>query len=452
MTHLLNNIVANFDWASVAYFVATFVEAYLVLTVLLLIFDMDASSNQKFLCAFFMVIIGKITSTLLPQPFSLILNYCSLAILITLIFKINILKSLTTLTLTVFIFGLVNTLIQKPYLTILDISLDTFMDTPKYRITYLIISYSFFGLFILVFKRFNNIKLKINTLDSLDNKTVIILATNLLLGVFLLFMQFVITAYYIDIVSVYINLLNLLLLIAFLILSTHCFIHVLELTITRKDLAYAEECNKSLKILYDKVKGFKHDFDSIVSSLNGYIEQNDMNGLKQYFSEVKKDCKIADDLALINPRTINNPGIYSLLNNEYAKASALGINFELEFFLNLNELEINIYFFSRILGVLLDNAIEAAENSKEKFVKISFIRENVNGRAVITIENSYSNKNIDLENIFKKGITSKECHAGLGLWEVKRYVNKSKNLDLKPSVSPSTFKQEFSFMIYSSTQ
>ena len=443
MTHLLNNIVANFDWASVAYFVATFVEAYLVLTVLLLIFDMDASSNQKFLCAFFMVIIGKITSTLLPQPFSLILNYCSLAILITLIFKINILKSLTTLTLTVFIFGLVNTLIQKPYLTILDISLDTFMDTPKYRITYLIISYSFFGLFILVFKRFNNIKLKINTLDSLDNKTVIILATNLLLGVFLLFMQFVITAYYIDIVSVYINLLNLLLLIAFLILSTHCFIHVLELTITRKDLAYAEECNKSLKILYDKVKGFKHDFDSIVSSLNGYIEQNDMNGLKQYFSEVKKDCKIADDLALINPRTINNPGIYSLLNNEYAKASALGINFELEFFLNLNELEINIYFFSRILGVLLDNAIEAAENSKEKFVKISFIRENVNGRAVITIENSYSDKNIDLENIFKKGITSKECHAGLGLWEVKRYVNKSKNLDLKPSVSPSTFKQEF---------
>lgn len=443
MTHLLNNIVANFDWASVAYFVATFVEAYLVLTVLLLIFDMDASSNQKFLCAFFMVIIGKITSTLLPQPFSLILNYCSLAILITLIFKINILKSLTTLTLTVFIFGLVNTLIQKPYLTILDISLDTFMDTPKYRITYLIISYSFFGLFILVFKRFNNIKLKINTLDSLDNKTVIILATNLLLGVFLLFMQFVITAYYIDIVSVYINLLNLLLLIAFLILSTHCFIHVLELTITRKDLAYAEECNKSLKILYDKVKGFKHDFDSIVSSLNGYIEQNDMNGLKQYFSEVKKDCKIADDLALINPRTINNPGIYSLLNNEYAKASALGINFELEFFLNLNELEINIYFFSRILGVLLDNAIEAAENSKEKFVKISFIRENINSRAVITIENSYSNKNINIDNIFKKGITSKEGHAGLGLWEVKRYVNKSKNLDLKPSVSPSTFKQEF---------
>lgn len=442
MTHLLNNLVTNFDWVNAVYFVATFVEAYLVLTVLLLIFDLKSSTKQKILCIFLMVAIGKISSTLLPLPFNIILNYCCIAIFITLIFKINILKSFTSLILTVFIYGLVNTLIQKPYLSIFNISLETFMDTPKYRITYLIILYSFFALFILFLKRFYNIKLKINTLDSLDNKTIIILSTNLLLGIFILFMQLVITDYYIDIVSVYINLLNLFLLIAFLTLSTHCFIHVLELAITRKDLAYAEECNKSLKLLYDKVKGFKHDFDSIISSLNGYIEQDDIDGLKQYFSEVKKDCKIADDLALINPRTINNPGIYSLLNNEYAKASALGINFELEFFLNLNELEINIYFFSRILGVLLDNAIEAAENSKEKFVKISFIRENINSRAIIIIENSYDNKNINIDNIFKKGITSKEGHAGLGLWEVKRYVNKSKNLDLKPSSSSNTFKQE----------
>ena len=44
MTHLLNNIVANFDWASVAYFVATFVEGYLFITLLLVIFDIKASN------------------------------------------------------------------------------------------------------------------------------------------------------------------------------------------------------------------------------------------------------------------------------------------------------------------------------------------------------------------------------------------------------------------------
>ena len=130
-----------------------------------------------------------------------------------------------------------------------------------------------------------------------------------------------------------------------------------------------------------------------------------------------------------------------IINNLEKKEIIINYN-NYENKINLNELEINIYFFSRILGVLLDNAIEAAENSKEKFVKISFIRENINSRAIITIENSYDNKNINIDNIFKKGITSKEGHAGLGLWEVKRYVNKSKNLDLKPSSSSNTFKQE----------
>ena len=47
MTHLLNNIVANFDWASVAYFVATFVEGYLFITLLLVIFDIKAISKRS---------------------------------------------------------------------------------------------------------------------------------------------------------------------------------------------------------------------------------------------------------------------------------------------------------------------------------------------------------------------------------------------------------------------
>ncbi len=374
MTHLSNNLITNFNWANIAYFIAGIIESYLVLTILLLIFDLKASHKQKALCIALMLATGEISSLLLPLPFNIILNYGCIAIFITIIFKLNIFKSVTSLVLTIYIYGSVNTLIQKPYLTILDISLETFIDTPKYRITYLVILYSLLVFIALFLKRFNNLKLKINTFDSLDNKTIIILSTNLLLGFFILLMQLVITDYYIDIVSVYISLLNLLLLIAFLTLSSLCFIHVLELSVTRKDLAYAEECNKSLKLLYDKVRGFKHDFDAIVSSLNGYIEHDDINGLKQYFSEVKKDCKIADDLELINPRIINNPGIYSLLNNKYSKASNLGINFELEFFLNLSELDINIYYFSRILGILLDNAIEAAEKSKEKLVRISFIR------------------------------------------------------------------------------
>ena len=219
---------------------------------------------------------------------------------------------------------------------------------------------------------------------------------------------------------------------------------MIKLADAKKDLACAEEYNQSLEILYDKVKGFKHDFDNIVSSLDGYIENNDMIGLKNYFNEFKKDCKLTNNLSIINPRIINNPGIYSLLNNKYFKATNLGISFEIEFFLNLNELDINMYQFSRILGILLDNAIEEAEKCSEKIVRISFIRENKNNRSVITIKNTYSNKDVDIEKIFEKGLSGKENHSGIGLWEVKKYVTSSKNLDLYTNKDEKYFKQELS--------
>ena len=167
-----------------------------------------------------------------------------------------------------------------------------------------------------------------------------------------------------------------------------------------------------------------------------------MDGLKEYFKDVKKDYKIAENLSIINPHIINNPGLYSLLNNKFFKAKNLGISFDIEFLLNPNDLDINMYIFSRILGVLIDNAIEASEKCDYKIIKLSFIRDNINSRSVINIINTYNDKDLDISKIFKKGFSSKEQHSGIGLWQVNKYIKKSKNLELKPSKDDLYFKQE----------
>lgn len=264
------------------------------------------------------------------------------------------------------------------------------------------------------------------------------------MGFLTLCIQLIITTYYIDIVPIIITILSFLLLVSFLALSIYSFTRIIKLANTKRDLACAEEYNQSLEILYDKVKGYKHDFDNIVSALGGYIENDDMNGLKKYFNEIKKDCKITNNLSILNPRIISNPGVYSLLNNKYFKATNSGVTFEIEFFLNLDTLEVNMFKFSRAIGVLLDNAIEEAEKCNDKIVKISFIRENRNNRSVITVKNTYSNKDVDLEKIFEKGASNKKEHSGFGLWELRKYVKNSTNLDLYTSKDDTYFKQELS--------
>ena len=423
---------------------ACIIESYLFMNFILILFNVKVSKSQKILYTLCMSIMGTISLYIIPEPINIITNYGCILLLISFIFKLNLFKSLLALIVSVFIFVLLNILLQNPYITILNISFDKFMCTPIYRIIYLTILYLFFWSIGLFLKHFKYIKFNLELLDNLDSRTKFLIFINLLVGFLTLCIQLITTTFYIDIVPITISILNFILLISFLMLSIYSFTRIIKLANTKKDLECAEDHNKTLEILHDKVKCFQHDFANIVSTLDGFIENNDMHGLKNYFNEVKKDYQITNNLSILNPRIINNPGIYSLLNNKYFKATNLGISFDIEYFLDFNTIDVNLYELSRILGIIIDNAIEEAEKCDSKIVKLSFLRETRNNRAIITVQNTYSNKNVDIEKIFDKGESGKNQHSGIGLWEVKNYIKKSRNLDLYTSKNDKFFKQELS--------
>ena len=449
MIQFLNNIwialsSENVQLVNILLIPFGFIENYMLMSLFLIVLNVNTTLKQKALYTSVMTVVSIINLFFISSPANVLLNYSCMLFFIKVIFNLNLLKSCISLIISIFVFGVLNVLLQNPYLTLFNIDPNAFITTPLYRIPYLIIVYSCLLLLCIVLKKFKIIKFNLELLDNLDKKTLILLAINLLVGFLALCIQLITTAFYIDIVPLIISILNFILLISFLILSIYSFTRMIKLATTRKDLQNAEEYNKSLEILYDEVKGFKHDFENIISTLDGYIENNDINGLKKYFFEIKKDCKITNNLSILNPRIINNPGIYSLLNNKYFKSTNSGVTFDIDYFIDLDKLDINLYKLSRILGILIDNAIEEAEKCDDKIVKISFIRENKNNRAVITIQNTYSNKDVDIESIFNKGFSSKNSHSGIGLWEVRNYVKKSKNLDLFTSKNHQFFKQELS--------
>lgn len=101
-----------------------------------------------------------------------------------------------------------------------------------------------------------------------------------------------------------------------------------------------------------------------------------------------------------------------------------------------------IYEFARILGILLDNAIEASEQCNEKVINITFRDDSKNYRQLIIIENTYINKEVDTEKIFEKGVSEKENHTGLGLWEVRKMIKKNNNTNLYTSKTDKFFSQQ----------
>lgn len=360
-------------------------------------------------------------------------------ILVIVIFRTSILKGILSEVIPLIIIAI----FEPIYIKILTIAFNIqYVDisyTPIFRILFVVAIYLTIYILYRIFKHINfNIKL----LDNMDKKSKIILVINSAFGIIAICTQLYLFKFYSENMSYVFTIISLISLIAYFFISMYSLTKTTELQITEQNLEEAQLYNKSLKILHDNVRAFKHDFSNIVQAIGGYIGTNDMEGLKTYYSQLLGDCQKVNNLYTLSPEVINNPAIYSLLTSKYHKADELGIKINLEVFLNLNELNMKIYEFTRALGILMDNAIEAASECDEKIINVEIRKDFKVNRQLLIIENTYKEKDVDLDKIYEKGYSSKPNNTGLGLWEVRQIMKKNNNLNLYTTKNDEFFNQQ----------
>lgn len=208
---------------------------------------------------------------------------------------------------------------------------------------------------------------------------------------------------------------------------------------SKKDLKREEERienleirNQNLKENFDDIRAFRHDFSNIIQSMGGYIKTNDMAGLNNMYESIIEEVEQIKGAQQLNYEIVNNPAVYNLLNSKYKVASDLEIKMDINVLNNISMLNIKDLELCRILGILLDNAIEASKGADEKFVSLTFKYDPVNNRDLVIVKNTYSNKDVDINKIYDNGYTTKKQskNHGLGLWEVMKIVKRYKNLQI----------------------
>ena len=419
--------------------ICMFIESFLYLYIFLYIFNINSTKKQKILYILIIGINGIISSKLIPPPYNFILNYIIMFLTILIIFKLNPIKVILCMIIPIIIFALVSSLISNPYLTLLNITYEESQTIPIYKLGFLILIYAIISLLIILIKSKN---LKLTVLEELDKKTKLIIISNFILGLLVLCIQLFINFYYINEFPLLITFLNFISLFAYFFISTYSLTRVTKLYKTQKQLENSEAYNKSLSILHDNIRCFKHDFDNIVATIGGYVKTDDMEGLKKYYYQLEDDCQRVNNIATLSPEIINNPGVYAILSSKYHKADEKNIKINLEFFLDLNTLNMKIYEFTRIFGILLDNAIEATSECEEKLINIKFRNEESKHRQIVVIENTFKDSALNIDDIFQKGVSGKENHTGLGLWEVRQILKKNNNLNLHTQKSGNMFIQQ----------
>lgn len=434
-------ITQNAELTSLIMCPLMFVESYLYMIIFITLLKIPSNKQQKITYVLLYSIISLFNVFVIPSPYYTFINLFVFFILVMTIFKTTALKSILSIVIVYTMTFLLGTPLILVCVYLLKIPSSLIETVPLYKILYCIIFYCFIFFFYLIANK------GIKQINTHKIKKLNLLQLNFILGTISIAIQCFIEFKYIDYIPLYLIVLNIFILLLYFFISLYSMYRTSSLEATTQNLEQEKIYNQTLLVFYDKIRQFKHDFNNTVQGIGGYIATNNMEGLKKYYNDVLDDCQRINNLAILSPEVINNPAIYSLLTAKYHEATELGIKVTLDIFMDLSTISMKIYDLTRILGILIDNAIDAAKQCEQKEIIINFRKDNRRNKQLFIIENTYSNKDVNIDEIFEKGKSSKKTDDpkshGLGLWEVRQLIKKNRNLDLYTTKTDRYFKQQF---------
>ncbi|MGM9979350.1 MAG: sensor histidine kinase [Clostridium sp.] len=233
--------------------------------------------------------------------------------------------------------------------------------------------------------------------------------------------------------------------IMFVIIGILVYMSIKESKIEKQRIQYEslKEYTDKLELLYTDMRKFRHDYINILSSMYSFIEEGDMCGLKKYFDEKIQPLNQkmnSNNYKLVALKNVHLPEVKGLLSSKIIKAQELGLDTFIDISEPIDEINIDILELVISLGIIMDNAIEAALSSEDKRISLGLIKKNQS--VIIIVSNSFSGDIPSISMLFKQGFSTKGENRGLGLSNLKEIIDKYKNVTLDTFIKNELFFQE----------
>ncbi|MGO1821855.1 MAG: sensor histidine kinase [Ruoffia tabacinasalis] len=203
-----------------------------------------------------------------------------------------------------------------------------------------------------------------------------------------------------------------------------------------------QQYNQLITRQYDDVRQFRHDYQNILLSLDGFIKAEEWDQLRDYFERVldKHDIQTDDTNRQLGKLIyLQNADLRNLIYTKllYAKSRGIVVNIEVSesMFIETDE----TLSLPRMLGIILDNAIEEAAEIQHGELSVSLIQEEL--ESLIIVENSCRVNIESLVTLKENGYSTKGAERGIGLFNLDRLVDKSMIL-LNTQINDQVFTQE----------
>lgn len=177
----------------------------------------------------------------------------------------------------------------------------------------------------------------------------------------------------------------------------------------------------SLLHVNQEFRKIKHDFYNVLQAYGGYLTIQDYEGLKKYHGQLFQTTTAAGDFLSLIETLKNRIAVYGLLEAKAAKAEQMNVAFSINSVCDISQVALSDFNLCRVLGIVIDNALEEAAESEARQVNLSF--ECKDHETVVFVISNTTQGDVDLTQIFNKGYTTKPGHSGIGLPQVKHILN-----------------------------
>ena len=408
---------------------------------------LDYKSSKFWIC-FLLEALYMIFSYALTDSFvRVIINYLLLSLLNVFLFQITVFKSVATSFITMF-------LVLFSEIIMMLILIGIFKaDAEKLQTSFMgILSINFVILMIALF--LINIKFVYLNLNKLlsnirfkGNKTILLYS-------FLSLTALSILLYYIyfevDLLSA--GILCLILVITFALLTLYLFKEKNDNYKLQVEYEILEQNLEEYEKMYQSQRMMNHEYKNELSTVRGLVGKKNIK-LQNYLDKLidvrmEKQTKWMETLKRIPEPTLRGLLYYKFSTMDHKK---IRIDFEIsknvtvkKFQLISQELYKKI---CRLLGIYLDNAIQAVESLKEKSIRVEFYLDpNSSDILIISIFNFFEGK-VDIDRMNEKGYSTKGKGRGLGLAMANETIKEEKRISSETQIFKNSFGQKLKIQL-----
>ena len=234
----------------------------------------------------------------------------------------------------------------------------------------------------------------------------------------------------------------LLVMCCLLLAMRRSYLEQIQTEAKQKAMQDLQDYTRNLEAMYNSLRSFKHDYVNILLSLSGYIEEGDLDRLKDFFESKifpTKNLITGEDYKLNQLSNISVLEIKSLLSAKMIYAHESGIDITIDIPDKVESFLIDTVDLARILGIFLDNAIEATLETEQPQIGLNIIQ-NKTGVSII-ISNRFRDNGIMLHTLKQKGFSTKIGHQGIGLGNAQKIISSYDNVLLETTMKCDYFTQ-----------